>query len=210
MRHFIISLFLIILMVAIQFFYFPYKPWFFTGIVILFICNHIFLIKAIINRPMIGEIEVRKLREGPRYFLLILAIMSTLSIVLSRRQDIYMALTLWIFIIANIVASQLYKKSKPMFLVVNDGKLIFNGSARLTKRNVESLTEIGLDAWTNKMIFSFNDSSALDIERGEYSDIELRSLVEYLIANSKQVVKLNRNMKLEFGLGVTALSDNKS
>lgn len=198
MRYFYFSVFLLVLLI-VQLGFIPSWQWVSIGIIIAISLSQFFLTKFVMNREINGEINIRKQRHTPNYFILGLVFIWTLVAISSKRNGYIIPVLLLSFFINDLLANQLYKKMKPVFICIKDEELILNG-IWVKRRNIKECKEVNIISLTNKLIFSFNDNSPLEIDKGDFSDNDLLALIEYIKERSLYTFKIGERLKKEWGI----------
>lgn len=198
MRYFYFSVFLYILLI-VQLNFIPSRQWVSIGIIIAISLSQFFLTKFVMNREFNGEINIRKQRHTPNYFILGLFFIWTLVAISSKRNGFIIPVLLLSFFINDLLANQLYNKMKPVFICIKNEELILNG-IWVKRRNIKECKEVNIISFTNKLIFSFNDNSPLEIDKGDFSDNDLLALIEYIKERSLYTFKIGERLKKELGI----------
>lgn len=181
-------------MLVINFTNIPYRL--FILIAIAIGINQIYLTKSIIKRNLSGQIVIRKQKQNIGVSSILLTLTWTVFAIVGQKDDIYVALLFWILLLAGLISNRIYKKERPISIVVNNNDLLIN-NVWLIKRNTKTLTRISLNGLTDNIALSFSDQSAITIDRRNYNDADITTLLRYLTEQSAQKVTFSENLMTE-------------
>lgn len=95
-----------------------------------------------------------------------------------------MILTVWgMLLIYDLTVRYYIKRNKPIGIVVDQGKIIFN-QLHLSTRNLEELNGLSMNRMQSYLTLTFVHEKKAIIEMREYSKSDMKSLVEICLANS--------------------------
>lgn len=194
MRYVYITIILFIVMLVINFTNIPYRLFILIALAITIAVNQIYLVRSTIKRRLSGQLTIRKQKQNIGFSSVSLVLFWTLFAIAGQEDDIYVALLFWVLLLADMISNRIYKKEKPISIVVNNNELLIN-DVRIIKRNIESITKINLSGLTDNITFSFSDKSPITIDLGNYNYDDIKTLVSYLAEHSKQNITISENLK---------------
>lgn len=158
--------------------------------------NQVYLTGSVIKRNLSGQIVIRKQKQSIGISSILLALIWTVFAVLGQKGVMYVALLCWALLLAGLISNRIYQKERPISIVVDNNNLLIN-SVWLIKRNIRTLTKISLNGLTDNIALSFSDKSAITIDRRNYNDTDITTLLRYLAEQSAQKVTFSENLIAE-------------
>lgn len=150
---------------------------------VLFYVHLVYLFLIIAQRKFVGEFIIRKQRHGRRPIAAFIFLIAVLGAMINGKVS-YMILTVWgMLLIYDLTVRYYIKRNKPIGIVVDQGKIIFN-QLHLSTRNLEELNGLSMNRMQSYLTLTFVHEKKAIIEMREYSKSDMKSLVEICLANS--------------------------
>jgi hypothetical protein len=207
MRHIYITIVLFALMLVINFTNIPYRLIILLALAIGIGINQIYLTKSIIKRNLSGQKVIRKQKQSIGISTILVALTWTVFAIVGQEDEIYVALLFWALLLAGLISNRIFKKEKPISIVVDNNHLLIN-NVWLIKRSIETLTGISLNGLTDNIVLSFSDKSAVTIDRGNYNDADITDLLRYLAEQSAQKVTISENLMAELAVANKSIANS--
>jgi TRAP-type uncharacterized transport system fused permease subunit len=195
MRHFVFGMLLYACLLVISLTEFAYKPIVFTAFIPFVLLFHYLRVRATINRKFTGQLQIRSQRKSVSAMTVVLVGLWALLAVIEGREQMYFAAIFGAILVSELLEDFLYKKEKPVTLIIDGNELIVN-SVWIIRRNVETLTRVKLNNFTNNLVCSFTENSSITIKYSDYKKENIDILIDTLRSKSQYSVEVSSNLAL--------------
>ncbi len=184
---------LIVIMAATVFTRVPYRPVILLILATAFIVNHIYTIKLYSERNAEGDLLIRRQKYPINIGFIIMALIWTMLVVLGKRLDIYYVLFFWMAPVVNGITAFYYKRRKPVYIIIQEKDFIINDIWPI-RRNIDTISGIRLNGFTNKLRIAFSGQSDLIFNTEEFKKDDLTELIYTLRGLCPHEIMITENM----------------
>jgi hypothetical protein len=170
------------------------KPYLFAGLVFVLIALGTFHIDRMIGRKFSGEAVLRQARAVVPWWIMVLALSSTLSYFMRSNKDPYVVIMWWFVVSFSVFTAMRIKRSKPVMCVLRGNDLLINGHS-ISSRDLSTLTRIEFNGMFNFFRLRFEHASPITIEQHKYHLEELHAFLEHVLRRAGPNVALSDNIR---------------
>lgn len=152
------------------------------------------LANSVLKRKFTGQLIIKKNKSHISLLPLLVSLNFILLGIAGEKSRVYIPLLFLVAIIAIFISGFIYSKKNTVSIVVKDNELLING-AWITKRDIDTLTAISLNGFSNKLTFSFIDRSSVSVDYADYRSTDMADLISYLHQFSKHKLYMSENIK---------------
>lgn len=193
MRHVAISVLLYACLLTVSVTSFAFRPLVFAILLLLVLANQYLQTRVILRRNIPGQIQIRSQQKSLDGIIILAVTLVLLLFIMEGGEQVYFTAVWCSFLLSDIFEDYLYRKHKPVTIVIDHNELIFSGITT-TKRDLETLTAIRLNGVTNDLVCSFSGSSSIAFKHRDYKKTDIELFIEEAKSKSLYPVEVSTNL----------------
>lgn len=170
------------------------KPYVYAGLLVTLVVLGTHRIDRMIRREFSGEAVLHQARAIVPWWIIVLALSSTLAYLMRSNKDPYVVIMWWFALSFSVFTAMRIKRRKPVMYVVRGNDLLINGHS-VSSRDLSTLTRIEFNGLFNFFRLRFEHAGPITIEQRKYKEAELRGFLALVLRTAGPNVRLPENIQ---------------
>lgn len=170
------------------------KPYLFVGALSALTILGVHRSNAVFGSQLNGSAVLRQRRAPIQWWIIILAVVNTLTQFHRKDPDPYVLIVWWWFVAYVLIMALRLKRRQPAMYAIRGKELLTNGGL-VPARDLSTLSRVEFNGVFRVFRLRFKNAGPISIEQGKYKEEELDAFLQHVLRTAGHNVGLSANLR---------------